>query len=692
MTILDRYILSRFLYNFFSSFFILIVIFIFQGIWLFIDDLAGKGLGIVIIGKFIFYFIPTLIDKVLPLTVLLSSILTFGTFAENYEFAAMKASGISLQRGMRSLIVYVSFLGLVTFFFANNVIPKSEQKMFNLRRNIAKVKPAAAITEGVFSDFEGTGEGMNIKVDKKFGEQDRFLDNVIIHKKTKQGVNNTVIKAKEGELISSETSDIIQLVLKDGHYYEELKPKKNKEKRKHPFAKSKFETYTINIDISELNNQDLEEDGNITTNKMKNVTRLIKDIDSLRDDNLKKVDAFSKNITRRMGAFPVLARDSVKKSPISVTQIKDTLLQKEIQKDTVQIAASSPEEIIEALPDWQQIQILNNAHTSVNGILTTVEAKKEELQKRFKFYNSHILSLHQKYALAFSCIILFFVGAPLGAIIRKGGLGLPMVIAIILFLTYYFIGVFAGNYAKEGNIHPSIGAWLSTLIMLPLGIVLTKRATTDRSLVGIGGLIDFFKNLFKKKESEKVKEEEPKESFDFVLDTNSTEYKKLTEHDTQKLMDIVQRYEQYDFSKQVRNSAIKILGEKGISLEELMLSGKLRNSKYEEGKELLKQFETDSKWAFFLFLFSIVMIPVIYLVVRGFDTKEKVSEIVLLISRGLVLVFMIKSGLSYTHLYRIVRNSIKIVPWMIYVFGALFYPVFLMFYKKGILEELKTIR
>ena len=116
MKILDQYILRRFLYNFFSSFFILIVIFIFQGIWLFIDDLAGKGLGMVIIGKFIFYFIPTLVDKVLPLTVLLSSILTFGTFAENYEFAAMKASGISLQRGMRSLIVFVLFLGFVTFF------------------------------------------------------------------------------------------------------------------------------------------------------------------------------------------------------------------------------------------------------------------------------------------------------------------------------------------------------------------------------------------------------------------------------------------------------------------------------------------------------------------------------------------------------------------------------------------------
>lgn len=499
MKILDRYILSRFLYNFFSSFLILIVIFIFQGIWLFIDDLAGKGLGLAIIAKFIFYFIPTLVDKVLPLTVLLSSILTFGTFAENYEFAAMKASGISLQRGMRSLIIFVLFLGVVTFFFANNIIPKSEQKMFNLRRNIAKVKPAAAITEGVFSDFEGTGEGMNIKVEKKYGEQDRFLDNVIIHKKTKQSVNNTVIKAKSGELISSEDSDIIQLVLKDGNYYEEIKPKSNKDKRKHPFAKSKFETYTINIDISELNNQDLEEDGNITTDKMKNVVRLVKDIDSLEKNNIEKVEAFSKNIITRMGAFPV----PPKKDSIELTQETNVpKIKIDAKKQAEYDSIKSIKELIASLPQYQQMQVINTAKSTAQGALATVVSKKEELQKRFKFYNSHILSLHKKYALAFSCIILFFVGAPLGAIIRKGGLGLPMVIAIILFLTYYFIGVFAGNYAKENNIHPILGAWLSTLIMLPLGISLTRRATADRGLIGFGHIIDGIKNLFKKKEKD----------------------------------------------------------------------------------------------------------------------------------------------------------------------------------------------
>lgn len=483
MGILDRYILSRFLYNFFSAFCILIVIFIFQGIWLFIDDLAGKGLGFVIIAKFILYFIPTLVDKVLPLTVLVSSILTFGNFAESYEFAAMKASGISLQRAMRSLIVFMLLLGGVTFFFANTVIPKSEQKMYNLRRNIAKVKPAAAITEGAFSDFEGTGAGMTIKVDRKYGEQDRFLDNVIIHKKVNNNLNTTVIKAKAGELISSENSDIIQLVLKDGNYYEELRPKKRKEQRKYPFVKSKFEAYTLNIDISELNDRDLEEDLNITNDKMKNVSRLLKDIDSLGANNREKVAAFSKNIVNRMGAFPSSNR---KKTSEATATPKN-------QQDSI----TTLDAYLDRLTHQQRTNIITAAEAKVNRILSNVVTQKAELQNRFKFYNSHILSLHKKYALAFSCIILFFVGAPWGAIVRKGGLGLPMVVAVILFLTYYFIGVFANNYAKEGNIPPALGGWLSTLVMLPLSIFLTRRATADRGLIIFGNLWEDLKKLLK---------------------------------------------------------------------------------------------------------------------------------------------------------------------------------------------------
>ncbi|MDV7139043.1 LptF/LptG family permease [Maribacter sp. TH_r10] len=489
--------LSRFLFNFFSSFVILMFIFIFQTIWLFIDDLAGKGLDIIIIGKFLFYLMPNLTEKVLPLTVLLSSILTFGTLAENYEFAAMKASGISLQRAMLSLIVFIVFLGGITFYFANSVIPASEQKIYNLRRNIAKVKPAVAIVEGVFSDFEGAD--MNIKVDRKYGENDRFLENVTIHLKTKTKVNSTVIKAKTGELKSSESSDILQLVLYDGHYYRDLEKSTTKGKNKYPFANANFDTYTMNIDLSEFNNVDMEEERDVSTEKMKNVSRLTKDIDSLKKDNLRIVGAFSKNIQTRVGAFAGFRKDSLK--PITKEEIEEKYSKvKKIKKDTIaKDSIRSIADIINLYPDWQKIQLMSAAKTNSSNLLTSIQGKKNELSKRYEIYNRHILSLHKKFALALSCVILFFVGAPLGAIIRKGGIGLPMVIAIILFLTYYFIGVFAENYAKKNEIHPIIGAWLSTMIMLPLSIVLTKRATADRGLMNLDGFVEFFQKLFKKK-------------------------------------------------------------------------------------------------------------------------------------------------------------------------------------------------
>lgn len=460
-------------------------IFIFQSIWLYIDNLAGKGLDLVIIGKFIFYLLPNLTEKVLPLTVLLSSILTFGTFAEHYEFAAMKASGISLQRSMRTLIVLVSFLGLVTFFFADRVIPAAELKSYSLKKNIAKVKPAVAIAEGLFSEFEGTG--MTILVQEKYGENDRFLRDVIIHKKNPNQINTTVIKAKEGELISSENSNLIQLKLIDGHYYESLSVPTQRNHSQHPFAVSNFESYIINIDLTELNMVDMDEEISANSDKMKNVVQLRTDMDSISDNNAVIVAALSKNITERMGL-------QVINTPLSTKQ--DSLFSK-MPADSLR----SVPNILEGFNPVQKTQLVSEAINTVTMSALTIQTKRKELLIRYKIYNMHALSLHKKYALGLSCIVLFFVGAPLGAIIRKGGLGLPMVIAIILFLTYYFLGVFTYNYAKEGNISPFFGAWIPTLIMLPLGIFLTRRATADKGMVQFGSILDFFKLLFTKQKA-----------------------------------------------------------------------------------------------------------------------------------------------------------------------------------------------
>ena len=446
-------------------------IFVLQTIWLYIGELAGKDLDTEIILKFLLYFSPKLVPLVLPLTILLTSIMTFGNFAENYEFAAMKSSGISLQRAMRSLTVFILLVSVTAFFFANNVIPAAEYKSINLRKNIAKLKPAMAITEGVFNDL-GT---INIKVEDKSGDNGQYLTDVIIHKKTDRSGNFTVMKAEEGELVGSTDSEVLSLILKDGNYYDEIQPSDYSKRRNKPFAKSYFEEYTINLDLSDFNNVDLEDESYSNTQGMLNISELRQSIDSFATSHNEKKRALSESMYQRNNFDNI----TVNLNPSdSIKEIENTILE---EYDTN-----------------EAVQIVNLALGSINGGLSYLNIKKSELKNSTKQLNKFEIALHEKYVLAVACIVLFFVGAPLGAIIRKGGMGLPMVVAILLFLTYHFIGIFAKNSAEDGSISPFMATWLSTLIMLPLGIYLTYRATTDQGLFAFDNITEPIRKALKK--------------------------------------------------------------------------------------------------------------------------------------------------------------------------------------------------
>ena len=225
MKIIDKYIFKTYFSKLISVFIILMLIFIIQTFWLFIDEFAGKGLDFFIVSKFLIYYSPKLIPLVLPLAVLLSAIMTYGEFAENYEFAAMKSTGISLKRTMIGLLIFHFFLGIGTYFFSNHIIPYGEVKYFNLRKNLGKLKPALAITEGIFNDI---GE-MNIKVEEKYGEDNRFLKDILIHEKTNDQKNRIVIKSLTGELKSATIEQQMQLILFDGYRYEEILNKNSNE-------------------------------------------------------------------------------------------------------------------------------------------------------------------------------------------------------------------------------------------------------------------------------------------------------------------------------------------------------------------------------------------------------------------------------------------------------------------------------
>jgi lipopolysaccharide export system permease protein len=453
-------------------------IFVLQTIWLYISELAGKDLDIEIIMRFLLYFSPKLIPLVLPLTILVSSIMVFGNFAENYEFAAMKSTGISLQRAMKSLIVFILLLSGTAFYFANEVIPWSEYKSLNLRRNIAQLKPAVAVTEGQFSEVGN----ITIKVGKKSGDRGQYLDDVIIHKKNQNRVGNyTVIRANNGELTSEEGSNTLSLILYDGNYYDEIVSKDPQKQHKRPFAKSYFEAYTINIDLSDINNIDLSEEQELSNEKMYRISELKIELDSLSAAYNQDINNFPQDIKVRSGITTMSSGFRPQTS------------------DTIPVA-----NILDAYTsDMEKRQILELSISNINGAIQTIQARRVDFQQKEKRLHQYEMALHDKFVIAFSCIILFFVGAPLGAIIRKGGMGLPMVVAISIFLTYHFLGIFAKNSAQNGKLIPFIGSWLSTFIMLPLGIWLTYRATTDQGLFSFGNFFSsasgFFKNLLGKK-------------------------------------------------------------------------------------------------------------------------------------------------------------------------------------------------
>jgi lipopolysaccharide export system permease protein len=458
--ILDKYIIKSYLITFITVFVILFFIFVLQGIWLFISELAGKDLDLWTIIKFLSYYAPTIVPLVLPLSILLAGIMTFGSFAENYEFAAMKSSGISLQRAMKMLTITIGILAFVSFFFANNVIPDAQYKFINLRKTIVQQKPAMAITEGQFNTIGNS----NIKVDKKSGDNGEFLEGIIMHvKNTNYGLGaNTIIKAKKGLLSSEDNSNSLQLELYDGYYYEDLQPTKFDERDKLPFAKSSFKKYILTIDLTQLNQAEMDQ-GDITSEKMLTVPELSYTLDSLQKNYNKDVVSFADNLTiRNDNLFNKKPVESILAPPKKDNHTKD---------------------ILSLFSKNEKIQLIAMAKNNINSADFNIQNSKLDLDIKSKNINSHWLAIHEKFVMAYSCLLMFFIGAPLGAIIRKGGLGLPIVFAMLIFISFHFINTFGRKLAQEATISPFLGAWMASILMTPFAIMLTYRATNDIGLM-----------------------------------------------------------------------------------------------------------------------------------------------------------------------------------------------------------------
>ncbi|MDJ0645483.1 MAG: LptF/LptG family permease, partial [Flavobacteriaceae bacterium] len=411
----------------------------------------------------------------LPIAILLSSIMALGNLSENYEFAAVKSAGISLRRFIRPLIVLMVVLSGLNFLFLNYAFPRAAFKFKNLLLDMQKTKPALALIPGTFNTEI---PGYSIKFAEKYGEEDNLLRDVhIYYDLNKSNANTKVIKAEKGKIISEEGSKYMTLVVEKGYHYEDIIPKKRtyQKTKSMPFTKSYFNEYTVNIDISELSDIDASEYKQ--DREMLSLNQLSYYTDSLKTP----YDEFIQN----------KAEGFYKKAGVK-EMYTDSLFKKDLEPL-----------VLENFDSVGKLTVINNALINVESTLSDIKNFKKVFKNKQKFLNVYNTEYHRRLAFSVACLVLFFIGAPLGSIIRKGGFGLPMILAILIFVVYYFVSTLGRNMAHSSSITAPVGGWLATFVLFPLGLLLMRRATQDKGIFNLDLFLqpvtDFFKRLFQSK-------------------------------------------------------------------------------------------------------------------------------------------------------------------------------------------------
>lgn len=445
------------------SMFILIM----QFLWKYIDDLMGKGLSSWVILELLFYVSASLIPLALPLATLLSSIMTFGNLSENNELTALKASGLSLYRIMRPLAVVVFIIACGTFYFANYVIPVANLKWHSLIYDIQNTKISAILTPGVYSNEL---DGYAIKVDE--GSDNQFKG-ILLHDHTDPQTIKT-IRAAEGKIYKSENGKYLFFELKDGYVTEELAPQSpvftpngqilRSENSNRPSRRSSFEAATYKIDLSGFALNRSEEDLFTDKHEMLNVFQIYHAVDSVRLNANKITDNFLSSIKNDHAYFQALYFKGEK------TAVQPN--QAFIDEDPQVIR-------YEDLNETDKITSLQSAQAKIRRKNQNLDGQNEYIRVMEIDLNTYWIEFHRKFALTFAIIVLFFIGAPLGAIVRRGGFGAPVVIAALLFMIYFVLISIGDSLAASQVVSPFIGMWFASMVLLPIAIILMRSAAND---------------------------------------------------------------------------------------------------------------------------------------------------------------------------------------------------------------------
>ncbi len=454
-----------------------------QFLWKYIDDLVGKGLEWYLIGELMFYAAITFIPMALPLAILLSSIMTMGNLGENNELVAFKSAGISLKKIMFPLVIISVFFVITAFYFSNNVLPVANLKMGSLLYDIRHQRPAFNILEGIF--YKGI-DNYVIKAEEKESDG-ATLRNVMIYDHSERRGNVNLTIAEWAHMGATEDQRYLVMSLYDGYNYQNVKTNNPRDPVR-PFQRTYFQKQIKKFDLSGFDLSRTDEEAFRNNYQMLSMNQLSFFIDSLENKVAQsKKEIYSKYLSK-LKHFEML--DSTVLNRINVDSIDHSFYDDLLEKGYLDFQA------------WQKHLVLSQSKNILRSQMDGLRFGNEDLKHRKRRLARYEIEYQRKFTLSFACIVLFLIGAPLGAIIRKGGFGLPMVVSVLFFVVFHVISITGEKFARETVITAFEGMWLSSFLLLPIGIWLTIKATTDSSLFDVDDYLNRIKNMilfFKKK-------------------------------------------------------------------------------------------------------------------------------------------------------------------------------------------------
>lgn len=655
------YIIQAFIPVFFMTFGIVLFILLMQFLWRYIEDLVGKGIDGIVLAELFSYAGLQLIPMALPLGVLLASLMTFGSKGENLELLAIKAAGVSLLKAMSPLIVLVALITVGSFYFQNEVMPTLNVKTRTLLISIKRKSPELDIPEGSF--YNGINN-YSLFVKRKDRET-KMLHDVMIYDTSEGFDNMAVFVCDSAHMTISQAKDFLLLDLYSGQRFANFRQgilNSSRDTKFVPYGRENFKKKQIIISFNSDFNR-LDESIMEGTQLSKNIVQLGYSIDSMHSD----LDSL--NIQDRISAT----------QSIRTVYEQDTVVkQKPIKLEFDSVLNSYNHEKI--------TQYFNSAigetDNAINSFMYRPESKGD-LQKNIRY---HEIEWHKKFTQAVACLIFFFIGAPLGAIVRKGGLGMPVVISVGLFIVYYIFENTGTKMARDGVWEVWQGVWFSTFMLLPLGVFLTYKAMNDSALFNTEAYTKYLRKILRIKTNPErtfEKEIDPSTIRDLrMLNADKTLIDDLSVFDNEALKDIAKNHQQYGYDDETLEVVLSILKDRGASFFDI----RIQNLDYTESKRTLLNFGRYSKLTLFFYFYTLLL-SILWTVI-GSDFIALMS----LIANIAYLVFFVKTCIYYYDFYQCIDRKTKNSEAWLLLFALFFNFIFFFYFKSKMKEDMNNIK